>query len=174
MDDGQEFEPGDRVSWFGGEGTVLDTKNDDIQVVKHNNEVIELSQDLPMLNMVHEFESGERVSLSDGEGEIIKVEERDGSPDLLYVNMDSGELKKIHADKKELEPVSGISQRLVNGEFDRPEQFNLREWSVQLDLAHRFDRFVSLEGNRIDVVPHQVEAAHEVLTSHDQRHLLAD
>jgi len=30
MDDGQEFEPGDRVSWFGGEGTVLDTKNDDI------------------------------------------------------------------------------------------------------------------------------------------------
>lgn len=174
MDDGQEFEPGDRVSWFGGEGTVLDTKNDDIQVVKDNNEVIELSPDLPMLNMVHEFESGERVSLSDGEGEIIKVEERDGNPDLLYVNMDSGELKKIHADKKELEPVSGIRQRLANGEFDRPEQFNLREWSVQLDLAHRFDRFVSLEGARIDVVPHQVEAAHEVLTSHDQRHLLAD
>lgn len=174
MDKDQGFEPGDRVSWFGGEGTVLGTGNSTIQVVKDDHDVVELTPDLPMLNMIHELESGERVSLTDGEGEIIKVEERDGGPDLLYVNMDGGELKKIHADKKELEPISGVGQRLASGEFDRPEQFNLREWAVRLNLAHKFDRFVSLQGNRIDVVPHQVDAVHEILTSHDQRYLLAD
>ncbi|WP_336331216.1 helicase-related protein [Haloarcula sp. CGMCC 1.2071] len=46
--------------------------------------------------------------------------------------------------------------------------------ATQLDLAYRFDRFLSIGGNRIDVTPHQIEAAHEILTSHDHRYLIAD
>lgn len=127
-----------------------------------------------MVSEKRSFESGQRVQFPGGEGEIIKIEDRPGQGDLLYVHTPEGELKQLPADKQGIEPVAGVGDRLAARQFDTPSRFDLLQTAAKLDLAYRFDRFVSLEGNRIDVAPHQVEAAHEILTSHDHRYLIAD
>ncbi len=121
-----------------------------------------------------DFESGEKVQFPGGEGEIIKIEKRPDRADLLYVHTTDGGLKTVPADKKGVEPLASIADQLSLEQFDTGSRFDLLEKAVRLDLAYRFDRFISLEGNRIDVTPHQVEAAHEILSSHDQRYLIGD
>lgn len=168
------FKPGDRVSYYGGEGTVIRVEDDEIHIHTDEGEIATRRSNLPMVSKTSDFESGERVTFPGGEGEILKIEERSDRPDLLIVRTTDNKVKEIPADKKGVEPLAGISDKLALSQFDTETRFDLLKTAVKLDLAYRFDRFLSLSGNRIDVTPHQVEAAHEILTSHDQRYLLAD
>lgn len=171
---GKEFEPGDRVSYYGGEGVVVKVTDQTLHIHTGNGKIVEQRSELPMVSRESQFESGGRVEFPGGEGEVIKIEEREDRADLLYVHTEDGDLKTIPADKKGLEPSHSIADRIFQRDFDIADRYNLRNNATRLDLAYRFDRFLSLGGNRIDVTPHQVEAAHEVLTSHDHRYLIAD
>jgi len=168
------FKPGDRVSYYGGEGTVVRVEGDTLHIHTDDGEITRHKSDLPMVSKTSNFESGEKVSFPGGEGEILKIEKRSNRPDLLIIHTDEDDVKQVPADKKGVEPLADISDKLTATQFDTGSRFDLLEKAVKLDLAYRSDRFVSLTGNRIDVTPHQVEAAHEILTSHDQRFLLAD
>jgi len=168
------FKPGDRVSYYGGEGTVVRVEDGVLHIHTDEGEIATHHSNLPMVSKTSEFESGEQVTFPGGEGEILKIEERSDRPDLLIVRTTDNKVKEIPADKKGVEPLAGISDKLALSQFDTGTRFDLLKTAVKLDLAYRFDRFLSLSGNRIDVTPHQVEAAHEILTSHDQRYLLAD
>ena len=168
------FKPGDRVSYYGGEGTVVRVEDEVLHIHTDEGEIATHRSNLPMVSKTSEFESGEKVTFPGGEGEILKVEERSERPDLLIVRTTGNKVKEIPANKKGVEPLAGISDKLALSQFDTGTRFDLLKTAVKLDLAYRFDRFLSLSGSRIDVTPHQVEAAHEILTSHDQRYLLAD
>ena len=168
------FKPGDRVSYYGGEGTVVRVEDDVLHIHTDEGEITTHRSNLPMVSKTSDFESGERVTFPGGEGEILKIEERSDHPDLLIVRTTDNKVKEVPADKKGVEPLADISDKLALSQFDTGSRFGLLKTAVKLDLAYRFDRFLSLSGNRIDVTPHQVEAAHEILTSHDQRYLLAD
>ncbi|WP_217900309.1 helicase-related protein, partial [Halorubrum sp. Ea8] len=168
------FKPGDRVSYYGGEGTVVRVEDDVLHIHTDEGEITTHRSNLPMVSKTSEFESGERVTFPGGKGEILKVEERSDRPDLLIVRTADNKVKEVPADKKGVEPLADISDKLSLLQFDTGSRFDLLKTAIKLDLAYRFDRFLSLAGNRIDVTPHQVEAAHEILTSHDQRYLLAD
>lgn len=168
------IKPGDRVSYYGGEGTVVRVEGDVLHIHTDDGEIVTHDSNLPMVSKTSDFESGERVTFPGGEGEILKVEERPDRQDLLIIRTNDNQVKEVPADKKGVEPLADISDKLISEQFDTEPRFDLLEKAVQLDLAYRFDRFLSLTGNRIDVTPHQVEAAHEILTSHDQRYLLAD
>jgi superfamily II DNA or RNA helicase len=168
------FNPGDRVSYYGGEGTVVRVEGETLHIHTDDGEIVTHSSDLPMVSKTSEFESGERVKFPGGEGEILKVEKRSDRPDLLIIRTEDNQVKEVPADKKGVEPLADISDKLISSQFDTGSRFNLLKKATKLNLAYQFDRFLSLTGNRIDVTPHQVEAAHEILTSHDQRYLLAD
>jgi len=171
-----EFTPGDTVSFFGGEGTVVKIDDDGelLHIHTSEGEIVEHSPDLPMVSRTSAFEDGERVSFPGGEGEILKVEERPGDADLLLVRTDDDDIKEIRSDRQDLEVLAGIEDKITAGQFDEPWRFDLVEKASRLDLAYRFDRFLSLQGSRIDITPHQVEAAHEILNSHDHRYLIGD
>ena len=168
------FKPGDRVSYYGGEGTVVRVEDDVLHIHTDEGEIATHRANLPMVSKTSDFESGERVTFPGGEGEILKIEGRSDRPDLLIVRTTDNKVKEVPADKKGVEPLADISDKLALSQFDTGTRFDLLKTAVKLDLAYRFNRFLSLAGNRIDVTPHQVEAAHEILTSHDQRYLLAD
>ena len=168
------FKPGDRVSYYGGEGTVVRVEGNTLHIHSDSGEIVTHGTDLPMVKKTLEFESGERVKFPGGKGEILKVEERPDRPDLLLIRTEDNQVKEVPADKKGVEAVADLSDKLTASQFDTASRFDILEKATRLDLAHQFDRFLSLTGNRIDVTPHQVEAAHEILTSHDQRYLLAD
>jgi SNF2 family DNA or RNA helicase len=170
-----EYQPGDRVSFFGGEGVVVKTEGELIHILtEEERKIIEQRSNLPLVSRTKKFKSGEQVTFPGGKGEIIKVEERREKANLLYINPEEGELKTLPADQKGLEPLEGVADRIKAGRFSEPQRFNLLTQATQLNLAHRFDRFLSLTGNRIDVTPHQIEAVHEILTSHDHRYIIAD
>jgi superfamily II DNA or RNA helicase len=118
------------------------------------------------------FEVGDRVSFAGGEGELVKINHRPSGSCLLHILTDEDSSKKLPAAVVDL--IDSSDALLEKGEFDDPERFNLRTRAAELDLAHRQDRFVALENNRIDIAPHQVKAAHEILTSYDHRYLIGD
>ena len=165
---------GDTVSFYGGRGTVVQIEGNLLYIHTDDGEIVIQKRQLPMVNKEQNFESGSKISFPGGEGEILKMKERSGDPDLLYIHTESGDLKTLPADRKDIEPLTGIADRLEDREFDGPARFRLRTEATKLDLAYRFDRFLSLTGNRIDISPHQVDAAREVLTSHDHRYLIGD
>jgi SNF2 family DNA or RNA helicase len=168
------FKPGDRVSYYGGEGTVVRVEDDVLHIHTADGEIVEHKSNLPMVSKTSNFESGERVKFPGGKGEILKIEKRADRADLLYVHTEDEELKTVPADKKGVEALADIDDKIIASQFDTISRFELLKKASKLDLAYRFDRFLSLTGNRIDVTPHQIEAAHEILTSHDHRYLLAD
>ncbi len=118
------------------------------------------------------FDIGDRVSFAGGEGELVKINHRPSGQCLLHILTDDDNSKKLPAAVVDL--IDSSDALLEKGEFDDPERFNLRARAAELDLAHRQDRFVALENNRIDIAPHQVKAAHQILTSYDHRYLIGD
>ncbi|OYR52207.1 DEAD/DEAH box helicase, partial [Halorubrum sp. Ea8] len=125
-----------------------------------------------MSNCACGFDIGDRVSFAGGEGELVKVNHRPSGQCLLHILTDDDDSKKLPA---AVVDITDSSDALIEkGEFDDPAGFNLRAKAAELDLAHRQDRFVALENNRIDIAPHQVKAAHEILTSYDHRYLIGD
>ncbi|WP_181685981.1 DEAD/DEAH box helicase [Halorhabdus salina] len=118
------------------------------------------------------FEIDDRVSFAGGEGEVLKITHHDSGACLLQIGTDEGKVEKRPSTM--VEKLDTGSDLLAKGDFDAPEHFDLRLKAEELSLAHRQDRFVALEGSRIDIEPYQVQAAHEILSSYDHRYLIGD
>ena len=118
------------------------------------------------------FKIGDLVEFPGGDGEISKIDHRDGGTCLLSIHTEDG-LKKRPA-ALQIEKLDTIGDLMRQEEFDSDDQFALRLHAARFDLAYREDRFVALEGSRIDIEPYQVKAAHEILNSHDHRYLIGD
>lgn len=134
------FEPGDGVSYYGGEGVVVKITDQTLHIHTDNGKIVQQKSELPMVSRKSQFESGGRVEFPGGKGEVIKIEEREGRGDLLYVHTEEGDLKTIPADKQGLKPSISIADRITEQDFDTADRYDLRNSATRLDLAHRFDR----------------------------------
>ncbi len=121
-----------------------------------------------------DFDVGDQVTFAGGRGEISKIEERPNGSHLLHVYTTEGELQKLPSGLPHIEKIDSIVDRLTAKQVDDPVHHNLRERVTQLDLAYRYDRFLSLTNNRIEIEPYQVKAAYEILNSYDHRYLIGD
>jgi len=173
-----EFDVGDRVSFYGGQGVVIDIVQDDgsekLEVLTESGDVQEVLPSLPMVRKLDAATEDDLVDFLGGRARVISRQERATDANLLYLRTEDGDLKKIPADCEGLEPGKSIADRLRMGEFDDPVRFSLRERAARLSLAYRSDRFLSLSGNRIRIEPYQVDAAHEVLSAYEPRYLIGD
>ena len=121
-----------------------------------------------------DFEIGDRVKFAGGRGEITKIEDRPNGSHLLHVYTTEGRLRKLPSGLPHIEKMDSIVDRLAAKRVDEPIHHDLRERATRLDLAYRYDRFLSLTNNRIEIEPYQVEAAYEILNSYDHRYLVGD
>jgi len=65
-------------------------------------------------------------------------------------------------------------QRLLNGQFDDPKWFDLREQCLTHQFDHSTSSLLGFVGARVDLIPHQLHIASEVGGRHAPRVLLAD
>ena len=121
-----------------------------------------------------EYEVGDYVKVAGGRGEITKIEERPNAGHLLHVYTSEGQLRKLPSGLPHIEKLDSLIDRLAAGQSDAPLHYDLRERAIRLDLAYKYDRFLSLTSNRIEIEPYQVQAAYEILNSYDHRYLIGD
>jgi len=93
---------------------------------------------------------------------------------LLHVYTTEGQLRKLPSGLPHIEKIDSIVDRLTAKRVDDPVHYDLRDRATRLDLAYRYDRFLSLTNNRIEIEPYQVQAAYEILNSYDHRYLIGD
>ncbi len=121
-----------------------------------------------------DFEVGDHVKFAGGQGEITKIEDRPNGGQLLHVYTTEGQLRKLPSGLPHIERIDSIVDRLAAKQIDSPLHHDLRARATSLDLAYRYDRFLSLTNNRIEIEPYQVQAAYEILNSYDHRYLIGD
>ena len=121
-----------------------------------------------------DFEVGDHVKFAGGRGEITKIEERPNGGHLFHVYTSEGQLRKLPSGLPHIEKLDSLVDRLAAGQSDAPLHYDLRERAIRLDLAYKYDRFLSLTSNRIEIEPYQVQAAYEILNSYDHRYLIGD
>ncbi|QRV16315.1 DEAD/DEAH box helicase family protein [Haloterrigena salifodinae] len=121
-----------------------------------------------------EFQVGDHIKFAGGQGEITKIEDRPNGGQLLHVYTTEGQLRKLPSGLPHIERIDSIVDRLTARQTDSPIHHDLRKRATRLDLAYRYNRFLSLTNNRIEIEPYQVQAAYEILNSYDYRYLIGD
>ncbi|MDS0473779.1 helicase-related protein [Natrinema sp. 1APR25-10V2] len=121
-----------------------------------------------------DFKVGDRVKFAGGQGEITKIEDRPNGSQLLHVYTTEGQLRKLPSGLPHIEKIDSLLDRLRAKQVDNPLHHDLHSRATRLDLAYRYDRFLSLTNNRIEIEPYQVQAAYEILNSYDHRYLIGD
>jgi len=121
-----------------------------------------------------EYEVGDHVMFAGGKGEVTKIKDRPSGSPLLHVYTTEGKLRKLPSGLPHIEKLDSIVDHLTAKQIDDPLHYDLRERATRLDLAYRYDRFLSLTNNRIEIEPYQVQAAYEILNSYDHRYLVGD
>ena len=101
-----------------------------------------------------DYEVGDRVTFAGGQGEVTKIENRPNGGQLLYVYTSQGKLQKLPSGLPHIEKVDSIVDRLTAKQVDNPVHHDLRERATRLDLAYRYDRFLSLTNNRLEIEPY--------------------
>ncbi len=121
-----------------------------------------------------DFDVGDHIKFAGGQGEITKIEARPNGGQLLHVYTTEGQLRKLPNGLPHIERIDSILDRLTAQQIDSPVHHDLRKRATRLDLAYRYDRFLSLSNNRIEIEPYQVQAAYQILNSYDHRYLIGD
>lgn len=118
-----------------------------------------------------EFRVGETVATRTGEPVVIEaVEESQGV--LVYVG--PGGLRVREDAISDVTSVSMPQERLLAGQVDSGERFDLRHRALQAQAKFRQSEVRGFLGGRLELIPHQFYILREVATRQIPRVLLAD
>ncbi|HUR57571.1 MAG TPA: RNA polymerase-associated protein RapA [Opitutaceae bacterium] len=117
-----------------------------------------------------QFRAGETIATRDGTTLTVEsVHEEAGV--LVY----SGEGRRVREDAiSDVTSVSLPQERLMAGQVDPGEVFDLRRRALQAQSRFRSSPVRGFLGGRIDLIPHQFHILHEVAARQIPRVLLAD
>jgi ATP-dependent helicase HepA len=123
-----------------------------------------------------EFVVGDTVKCHEGwELEVEQVTEKEGQLSYLGTRTDNGDtatLKETFIDHHF--QLNQPEKRLLNGQFDHPKWFDLREQCLIHQFEHNTSPLLGFVGARVDLIPHQLHIASQVGSRHAPRVLLAD
>ncbi|MGS2719063.1 RNA polymerase-associated protein RapA [Paraglaciecola aestuariivivens] len=132
------------------------------------------SQTAPLTRI--EFAVGDTVKSHEGwELEVEQVQEKDNQLIYLGSRLDNGQavsLKETFVDHHF--QLNQPEKRLLNGQFDHPKWFDLREQCLVHQFAHNTSPLLGFVGARVDLIPHQLHIASQVGRRYAPRVLLAD
>lgn len=123
-----------------------------------------------------EFEIGDTVKSHEG-WELLVEQVQEKHNQLVYIghridNNQAVTLKETFVDHHF--QLNQPEQRLLNGQFDDPKWFDLREQCLTHQFDHSTSSLLGFVGARVDLIPHQLHIASEVGSRHAPRVLLAD
>ncbi|ART63640.1 RNA polymerase-associated protein RapA [Kushneria marisflavi] len=172
------FTPGQRFISDGetelGLGTILNCDARSVTVLfAASDETRTYSvREAPLTRVV--FGRGDRIDTDDGQ--VLLVSElRDEGGRIIYIGQDSnGERELPESRISDRMQFHQARDRLLTGQIDRNDAFNLRYRSLQhLARVERHPGF-GLSGPRIDLIPHQLHIADDIASRRLPRVLLAD
>jgi ATP-dependent helicase HepA len=122
------------------------------------------------------FSVGDLVSSHEGwQLEVSHIDEKAGQLSYHGVRADDGSntiLKETFIDHHF--QLNQPEQRLLNGQFDDPKWFDLRQQCLAHQFAHSTSSLLGFVGARVDLLPHQLHISSEVGRRFAPRVLLAD
>lgn len=106
-----------------------------------------------------------------GTGEVLRVRESGGvyQADVAFETSDGRRLETFPV--YQLEPAPDLLERLVQGHYDAPLDFLLKQLAYQFPLANTGGE---LSNSRTDLLPHQILLTHDVVAKSRRRLLIAD
>ncbi|WP_299084628.1 RNA polymerase-associated protein RapA [uncultured Paraglaciecola sp.] len=123
-----------------------------------------------------EFAVGDTVKSHEGwEMVVEQVQQKDQQLTYIGQRIDTTQavvLKETFVDHHF--QLNQPEQRLLNGQFDHPKWFDLREQCLSHQFAHSTSSLLGFVGARVDLIPHQLHISSEVGGRHAPRVLLAD
>jgi ATP-dependent helicase HepA len=153
-----------------GLGTVLKTEDRMVKLFfPATGQTRQYSVETAPLQRVR-FRQGDRIQTHADETFAVEtIEERDG---LLFY---AGQGRSVpETDLADTISFRGPEERLLAGQADAPELFDLRHDTLRHQHRRRKSEVRGFAGGRIDLIPHQLFIAHEVTARHAPRVLLAD
>ncbi len=125
--------------------------------------------DSPVLQRV-QFRDGETIANQEGEAITIEsIEEENGL--LVYI----GSGKRLPENTiSDITSFSSPHDRLMKGQVDDNETFNLRHSSLKFQTEYRQSNLRGFMGGRVELIPHQFYILNEVAARQNPRVLLAD
>ncbi|MDZ7784849.1 MAG: RNA polymerase-associated protein RapA [Halioglobus sp.] len=121
------------------------------------------------------FKAGDHICTAD-DVELLVTEVREQEDLLVYVGTDHRDEERI-VSELELDAFIQLTtpqQRLLNGHFDKHQEFALRVATFQHWNSLQHSPVRGLLGSRTSLIPHQVYIASEVGRRHAPRVMLAD
>ena len=169
-----DFYPGQRWTSEGepelGVGVVVETNKGRVKVhFSTSGETRQYAVDNAPLRRVI-FKPGDKVV--DAERRPLVIERVEVKGDLLLYIGKNGSLSE--ADLGDVTVQHGANDRLLIGDVETPNVFDLRRRTLQYDHARRISPVNGFIGGRIDLIPHQLYIAHEVSSRYAPRVLLSD
>ncbi len=117
-----------------------------------------------------QFRPGETITARDGTSLVIDAVEEDSGV-LVY----TGQGRRVREDAiSDVTSVSLPQERLMAGQVDEGEVFDLRLRALQMRAKIRSSDVRGFLGGRLDLIPHQFYILHEVASRQIPRVLLAD
>ncbi|MCH6257326.1 RNA polymerase-associated protein RapA [Puniceicoccaceae bacterium K14] len=127
------------------------------------------ASDTPILKRV-QFRVGEKVSTRDGLAFVVsEIEDNDGL--LTYVGEEGRASEELLSDSTSF---SKPHERLMNGQVDPKDAFDLRLKSLEMQNSIRQSDVRGYLGGRVDLIPHQYYILEEVASRQIPRVLLSD
>jgi ATP-dependent helicase HepA len=123
-----------------------------------------------------QFAIGDKVKSHEGwELEVSEIQEKAGQLTYLGKRCDTHQLSTLTETFIDHHfQLNQPEQRLLNGQFDDPKWFDLREQCLTHQFAHSTSPLLGFVGARVDLISHQLHIASEVGSRHAPRVLLAD
>ncbi len=122
-----------------------------------------------------EFAIGDNVKSHEGwELQVEQVQKNDDQLTYIGHRIDNNQavvLKETFIDHHF--QLNQPEQRLLNGQFDDPKWFDLREQCLSHQFQHSTSELLGFVGARVDLIPHQLHIASEVGRRHAPRVFLA-
>jgi ATP-dependent helicase HepA len=123
-----------------------------------------------------QFEVGDKVKSHEGwELLVERLSEQNGQLSYHGLRLDNKStvvLKETFVDHHF--QLNQPEQRLLNGQFDHPKWFDLREQCLRHQFNHSVSDLLGFVGARVDLIPHQLHISSEVGRRYAPRVLLAD
>ncbi|WP_416307959.1 RNA polymerase-associated protein RapA [Neptunicella sp. SCSIO 80796] len=175
-----QFSPGQR--WLSdtesdlGLGTVIDVNHRQVTLLfpASGETRVYAKQTSPLTRLA--LEPDEMVSSHEGwQMRIDKVTEKQGQ--LTYHGVREDTLQTVALIETFVDHKMQLNQphkRLLNGQFDGPQWFDLRYECWQQQYQHHTSPLLGFVGARVDLIPHQLHIARQVGQRYAPRVLLAD
>lgn len=131
-----------------------------------------MSEAIPAFKIIHADDKVRVRSHPEwGTGEVLRVSQELGvyQAKVLFKTTEGERVENLPVEW--LETAADLWERLAAGDFDRPEDYRIKQMALDMSYANTGGE---LSASRVDLLPHQILLVHDLVGQSPRRVLIAD